>query len=166
MALGTVKFFNTAKGFGFIIPEGGGKDIFVHKTAVETAQIPTLFAGQQISYDTGLDDRGAPLALNLKVQAADGPPPPPKRPEADRSPPPARLLGEPRLPRSFARTANRSRSASARKNHNSGVWLHEYERYSELAKSASDSVMGENYLQHAEHFFRMMNHRADESEEN
>jgi CspA family cold shock protein len=167
MATGTVKFFNAAKGFGFIIPESGGKDIFVHKTAVETAQIPSLFAGQLISYETGLDARGAPLALNLKVQAASLPQAAPKRQESDRAPKPARRLGEPSSIPSFARTANRARPTPTPtdKNRNSGSWLREYERYCELATSASDSVMRENYLQHAEHFFRMMNERSDELDE-
>jgi CspA family cold shock protein len=66
MAIGTVKFFNTTKGFGFIAPEGGGKDVFVHATAVEQAGMRTLTEGQRVSFDVQPDTRG-PKAVNLKA---------------------------------------------------------------------------------------------------
>ena len=65
MTIGTVKFFNTSKGFGFIAPEGGGKDVFVHATAVEAAGMRTLVEGQKVSFDIQPDARG-PKAVNLK----------------------------------------------------------------------------------------------------
>src|ERR1700691_1041592 len=65
MTIGTVKFFNTSKGFGFISPEGGGKDVFVHATAVEQAGLRTLQEGQKVSFDVVPDARGA-KASNLK----------------------------------------------------------------------------------------------------
>ena len=65
MAIGTVKFFNSAKGFGFIAPEGGGKDVFVHATAVEAAGMHTLTEGQRVSFDVQPDARGV-KATNLK----------------------------------------------------------------------------------------------------
>jgi len=65
MAIGTVKFFNTAKGFGFIAPEGGGKDVFVHATAVEAAGLRTLNEGQRVSFDVTPDARGV-KATNIK----------------------------------------------------------------------------------------------------
>jgi CspA family cold shock protein len=65
MPIGTVKFFNTAKGFGFISPEGGNKDVFVHATAVEAAGMRTLSEGQRVSFDIQPDARGA-KAVNLK----------------------------------------------------------------------------------------------------
>jgi cold shock protein len=65
MTIGTVKFFNTAKGFGFIAPEGGGKDVFVHATAVEAAGMRTLVEGQRVSFDVQPDARGV-KATNLK----------------------------------------------------------------------------------------------------
>jgi CspA family cold shock protein len=65
MTIGTVKFFNTAKGFGFIAPEGGGKDVFVHATAVEAAGLRSLNEGQKVSFDVQPDARGA-KAVNLK----------------------------------------------------------------------------------------------------
>ena len=65
MTIGTVKFFNTAKGFGFISPEGGGKDVYVHATAVEAAGMRSLAEGQRVSFDTQPDARGD-KAVNLK----------------------------------------------------------------------------------------------------
>jgi cold shock protein len=65
MTIGTVKFFNTAKGFGFIAPEGGGKDVFVHATAVEAAGMRSLNEGDKVSFDTQPDARGS-KAVNLK----------------------------------------------------------------------------------------------------
>jgi CspA family cold shock protein len=63
---GTVKFFNTTKGFGFIAPEDGGKDVFVHVTAVQAAGLSGLNEGQRISFDVEADKRG-PKAVNLQV---------------------------------------------------------------------------------------------------
>jgi cold shock protein len=64
MAIGTVKFFNTTKGFGFIAPDGGGKDVFVHATAVEQAGWRGLIEGQRVSFDTQNDPKGV-KAVNL-----------------------------------------------------------------------------------------------------
>ena len=66
MTIGTVKFFNTSKGFGFIAPDGGGKDVFVHATAVEAAGLRSLDEGQKVSFDVQPDARGA-KAVNLKA---------------------------------------------------------------------------------------------------
>ncbi|HEY2069805.1 MAG TPA: cold-shock protein [Rhizomicrobium sp.] len=66
MATGTVKFFNTAKGFGFIAPEGGGKDVFVHASALEASGMRTLNEGQRVSFDIVPDARGS-KAANLKA---------------------------------------------------------------------------------------------------
>jgi len=66
MTIGTVKFFNTSKGFGFISPEGGGKDVFVHATAVESAGMRSLQEGQRVSFDIQPDARGS-KATNLKA---------------------------------------------------------------------------------------------------
>jgi CspA family cold shock protein len=65
MTIGTVKFFNTAKGFGFIAPEGGGKDVFVHATAVEAAGMRSLNEGDKVTFDVEPDARGS-KAVNLK----------------------------------------------------------------------------------------------------
>ena len=66
MTIGTVKFFNSDKGFGFVAPEGGGKDVFVHATAVEAAGLRSLSEGQRISFDTQPDAKGS-KAVNLKM---------------------------------------------------------------------------------------------------
>jgi CspA family cold shock protein len=66
MTIGTVKFFNTTKGFGFIAPEGGGKDVFVHVSAVEAAGLRSLTEGQKVSFDIQPDARGS-KAANLKA---------------------------------------------------------------------------------------------------
>lgn len=63
---GTVKFFNTEKGFGFIKPDNGGPDIFVHISAVQASGLPGLAENQKVSYDTEPDKRGkGPKAVNL-----------------------------------------------------------------------------------------------------
>jgi len=68
LAIGTVKWFNSAKGYGFIQPEGGGADVFVHISAVERAGIGTLKEGQKISYEERRDEkRGKSSAENLKA---------------------------------------------------------------------------------------------------
>jgi cold shock protein len=64
---GKVKFFNTEKGYGFIKPDDGGRDIFVHVTAVEQAGYTTLGEGQQIRFDIEPDKKGkGPKAVNLR----------------------------------------------------------------------------------------------------
>ncbi len=66
MAIGTVKWFNPAKGYGFIQPESGENDVFVHISAVENAGIGTLAEGQRVSYDV-VSERGKASAGNLKA---------------------------------------------------------------------------------------------------
>ena len=66
MAEGTVKWFNSQKGFGFIQPSSGDKDVFVHISAVERAGLSTLNEGQKVSYDV-VSERGKSAAANLKV---------------------------------------------------------------------------------------------------
>lgn len=65
MPIGTVKFFNADKGYGFIQPEGGGNDAFVHITAVEAAGMRTLDRDQRVSYELEQDRRGKTSAVNL-----------------------------------------------------------------------------------------------------
>jgi CspA family cold shock protein len=67
VATGTVKWFNSQKGFGFIQPDGGGKDVFVHISAVEKAGLSGLNEGAKVSYDI-VSDRGKESAGNLKVK--------------------------------------------------------------------------------------------------
>jgi CspA family cold shock protein len=66
MASGTVKWFNATKGFGFIQPADGGKDVFVHISAVERAGLRGLNEGQQVDYELQ-EERGRTAAVNLKV---------------------------------------------------------------------------------------------------
>ena len=67
MATGTVKWFNTTKGYGFIQPEDGGKDVFVHISAVERSDMRSLNEGQRVSYELERDRRsGKESAVNLK----------------------------------------------------------------------------------------------------
>jgi cold shock protein len=70
---GTVKFFNASKGYGFITPDDGGKDVFVHVTAVERSGIGALTDGMRISFETEPDKRGkGPKAVDLQPAAGDG----------------------------------------------------------------------------------------------
>ena len=66
MPIGTVKFFNTDKGYGFISPEDGGADSFVHISAVQAAGMQTLQQDQRLSYDVEQDRRGKASAVNLQ----------------------------------------------------------------------------------------------------
>ena len=70
MTTGTVKFFNDSKGYGFIAPDGGGNDAFVHISAVENSGMRSLRENQRVSYDLQQDRRGKMAAVNLKD--ADG----------------------------------------------------------------------------------------------
>ena len=65
---GTVKFFNMAKGYGFITPDTGGKDVFVHATAIDRAEVGNLDEGMRVSFDTEPDQRGkGPKAINIRI---------------------------------------------------------------------------------------------------
>ena len=66
MATGTVKWFNVQKGFGFIQPEGGGKDVFVHITAVQAAGLNGLDEGQKVTFEV-VRERGKEAAANLRL---------------------------------------------------------------------------------------------------
>ena len=67
MASGTVKWFNATKGYGFIQPDGGGKDVFVHISAVERAGLSTLAEGAKVTFDV-VENRGKESAENLRVK--------------------------------------------------------------------------------------------------
>ena len=66
MTIGTVKFFNTTKGFGFIEPEDGSRDVFVHISAVEQSGLTTINEGQRVDFEVEEDQKG-PKAVNLKI---------------------------------------------------------------------------------------------------
>lgn len=67
MASGTVKWYNSQKGYGFIQPDGGGNDIFVHVSAIERAGLSDLREGQKITYETERGRNGKDSAVNLKT---------------------------------------------------------------------------------------------------
>ena len=67
MPTGTVKWFNATKGYGFIQPDDGGKDVFVHISAVERAGMRTLDKNQRVSYELETDQRGKTSAVNLQA---------------------------------------------------------------------------------------------------
>jgi len=67
MSTGTVKFFNTAKGFGFIHPDDGSKDVFVHASAVERAGLGSITEGQKLSYEIERGNDGKTSATSLKA---------------------------------------------------------------------------------------------------
>ncbi|MEQ1712642.1 MAG: cold-shock protein [Hyphomicrobium sp.] len=69
MDTGTVKFYNEQKGFGFIAPDNGGKDVFVHATALERAGMRSLVEGQKVQFDTQEDRRTGKIAVG-NIQAA------------------------------------------------------------------------------------------------
>ena len=68
MATGTVKWFNDSKGFGFITPEGGGKDLFVHFSAIQGQGFKTLQEGQRVSFDVTSSPKGPPAS---NIRSAD-----------------------------------------------------------------------------------------------
>jgi CspA family cold shock protein len=68
MAIGTVKWFNAQKGYGFIQPDAGDKDVFVHISAVEAAGLGSLNEGQKVSYDVERGQQGKTSAVNHKAQ--------------------------------------------------------------------------------------------------
>ncbi|KQV36338.1 cold-shock protein [Rhizobium sp. Root1204] len=71
MTLGTVKFYNADKGFGFITPDDGGNDIFIHISALQASGIQSLRDGQKISFDAEPDRTGkGPKAVNIHLQSA------------------------------------------------------------------------------------------------
>jgi CspA family cold shock protein len=67
MAVGTVKWFNPQKGFGFIQPDNGGADVFIHISAVEQAGLATLNDGQKVGFDLEAGRQGKTSAVNLKI---------------------------------------------------------------------------------------------------
>lgn len=67
MPVGTVKWFNSKKRFGFILPEDGSKDVFVHATVLRAAGLETLEKGQRVSFDLSADSQGRTMAVNVSI---------------------------------------------------------------------------------------------------
>jgi cold shock protein len=80
MPTGRVKFFNADRGYGFIAPDGGGSDVFVHVHEVESAGIKTLVKGQLLTYNTAPARDGRLKAVNLRLLSRYSSPPPPYSP--------------------------------------------------------------------------------------
>lgn len=166
MAIGTVKFFDDAKGFGFIIPEGGGNDVFVHKSALELAGISILIQGQYVTFETEQNAKGAVAVSKIQQHSKEcvmnatneysssnnaatferG-----SNHKLARRAPLSRLGKAP--------TAEQLSSIQNQKSSNKFAdWQRSYERYCHLAQNTdNDNVMREHYWQYAEHFLRMMN---------
>jgi CspA family cold shock protein len=171
MAIGTVKFFDAVKGFGFIIPEGGGKDIFVHKRALELAGITTLSQGQYVSFETEANARGAVAAAQLKQHSNESVPATAYESavasaisENNSERKITRNIGRKPPFTTFSKAPNTAQSSSIQNPQSSnkfGEWRRDYERYCDLAQNAdNDGVTREHYWQYAEHFLRMMNGSA------
>jgi cold shock protein len=172
MTIGTVKFFNTTKGFGFIVPEGGGKDVFVHTSAVEVAGMPVLAKGQRLLYETEQNALGAAQACKLKPVPENvssvsstgySPVSSTERRTSQRTtirePSPKQPSSAPAAPRVAEPSTSRHQTKSAK---SADEWQRSYDRYCDLARHANDDVVErERYWQHAEHFLRMINGSAD-----
>jgi CspA family cold shock protein len=165
MAIGTVKFFNTAKGFGFITPEDGGKDIFVHKKSLELAGIANLSQGQRLSFETVQDAKGAVQASSLKPHQEE------RTPIAVTKGRSGSSLEDKAFGRPRRQNLSREKSSTpldldqrvdqAQLQRNLKEWQRSYDRYCELARNARDDVVEcQSYWQHAEHFIRMINGSA------
>lgn len=158
MTIGSVKFFDTAKGFGFIVPDSGGQDVFVDKAAVQVAGISFLEKGQRFSYELAQDAKGASKAIKLEVIN-----PPVAVASAENYSP--RYVRQPR-PSGGPHPASGRSGFAARRGGGAGdgkasqlaECQRKYEFYSNLGRDAfNDPVAREGYLQHAEHFYRAMN---------
>jgi len=161
MAIGTVKFFDLAKGFGFIVPGGGGKDIFVNRAAVERAGMSDLAKGLHVSFETELDAKGAVQAAKLEVM-----PQVTVSIDANEMPSTCAARGHQRTvdghaDRENLRSAGQPASKRSPKVDTSGQWQRSYDQYCDLARNAgNDAVTREQHWQRAEHFLRMMNGSA------
>jgi cold shock protein len=167
MAIGTVKFFNAAKGFGFIVPEDGGNDIFVHTSAIESAGVALLTKDQRLSFETEQDAKGAVKACELKllskvsspISAGEDRPASAKEGAPQRSTSRSPRQNTPRDPVTTCRQADTTGPhRSLRSSDNTNEWQRSYTRYCDLAQNTNgDAVARENCWQHAEHFLRMIN---------
>ena len=172
MAIGTLKFFNAVKGFGFIVPDDGGKDVFVHKTSVELAGIKNLSVGQRLSFEAVTDAKGAVQASGIKphqqelhpVAANENPTEPfSKTYELRITTRQGQNRGKPRSAIATLGQSDLPESHRNAKTHNQvTAWRRSYDHYCDLARNAGDDlVTREQHWQHAEHFIRMINDSAN-----
>jgi len=171
MAIGTLKFFSSVKGFGFIIPDDGGKDVFLHKTSVELAGLKNLNVGQRLSFEAVIDAKGAVQASGIKphqekfrpVAANENPPKPFSKTNGLRIT--TRRDQKLEMSRSAIATLGQSDQPESHRNAKTQnqvtAWRRSYDHYCDLARSADDDlVTREQHWQHAEHFLRMINGSA------
>jgi CspA family cold shock protein len=161
MTIGSVKFFDTAKGFGFLIPDAGGQDVFVDKAAVRSAGLSALEKGQRFSYELAQDAKGASKAVKLETIGAPiavGSAENYSREYARQAEP---LNGSSAATGRFSFAARRGGKvvrAGSKTVSQLAECQRKYEFYSDLGRDAfNDPVTREGYLQHAEHFYRVMN---------
>jgi CspA family cold shock protein len=170
MATGIVKFFNETKGFGFIVPEDGGRDVFVHKTAIELAGLSALKKGQALSFEVIEDKKGQAYASELKFfGTADA-----LRPSNDRhagvikaapfrdhsSPSNDNRRDQSHAIKGAQPTARTKVVANTRPNE-AQSWQYNYDKYIQYARHAEDLVTREGHWQHAEHYLRLLNGSAN-----
>jgi CspA family cold shock protein len=167
MAIGIVKFFHLRKGFGFIIPEGGGKDIFVHSSDVELAGMSALAQGQSLSFETELDGKGAIKAVGIKPNLVaalmqNATKEFPKASNNNEATP--RSKNVPKRNRETAHivpTFHADETARPEAKGKSSEWQRSYNRFCELARNSGDDLVArESLWQHAEHFLRLINGSA------
>jgi CspA family cold shock protein len=170
MATGIVKFFNDTKGFGFIIPEDGGRDVFVHKTAIELAGLSVLKKGEALSFELIKDKTGQLHASALKVLGAVDT----LQSPIDRK---SHVIRRAPLPERGAPSNDNSNSsrhsdvdgqpvasamlAQKPQSNEKRSWQHNYDKYIEFARHAEDLVTREGHWQHAEHYLRLLNGSAN-----
>jgi CspA family cold shock protein len=142
MPIGCVRFFDATKGYGFIIPDAGGNDVFVDKAAIRQAGILEFEKGQSVTFEIEQDSKGASKAVKLESVGTT---------KTQRVHP---INNSDRHVRStLAKGAAPGKSIAA-----THTFQLNYERYVELAQNTlDDRVAREGYLQHAEHYYRMMN---------
>jgi CspA family cold shock protein len=140
MAIGCIRFFDVTKGYGFIIPDIGGNDVFVDKAAMRRAGILEFEKGQRLTYEVEEDAKGAVKAVNLEGVAF-----------VSREPLHSINNSHCYRPATFPQPGGRKSSAPTNE------WQRNYDRYVDLARnSIEERVAREGYLQHAEHYYRMM----------
>ena len=144
MPIGCVRFFDVNKGYGFIIPDVSGNDIFVDKAAMRHSEILEFEKGQRVTYEIEQDFKGSSKAVRLE------------RLEPTNTELCSIDNSERHIQSTFAKGAAPRKSIAA-----THAWQQNYERYVELARNTlDDAVAREGYLQHAEHYYRMMNGSA------
>jgi CspA family cold shock protein len=167
MATGIVKFFNATKGFGFIVPEDGGQDVFLHKTSVETAGLSVLKKGEALSFQLIKDEKGQVHASELQVLGSSHvvqSPDEGKTHDIKKAARPRRYNTSSNYNSAGAHQADTNgqsivyaKFAKTLKSNERQLWQHNYDKYTEFARHEEDLVTREGHWQHAEHYLRLLN---------